>query len=117
MSKSEVERFAKDLKTKPALLSEIVALAARHGYSLSVDDAKALSDGQLDALAGAGKNQVLAEAALDEVRGGRGHSRVEILTDKALENVSGGHGGPTPVGGPGTTLPGAQGTTSKPAEG
>jgi hypothetical protein len=60
MSKSEVERFAKDLKTKPALLADIVAVAERHGHRFSADDAKALSDAQLDAVSGGGKNPVMA---------------------------------------------------------
>jgi hypothetical protein len=52
MSKSEVERFARDLKSKPALLADVVALAQRHGYRFSADDAKALSDAQLDTVSG-----------------------------------------------------------------
>ena len=71
MSKSEVERFAKDLKTKPALLADIVAVAERHGYRFSADDAKALSDAQLDAVSGGGKKPVmLAETELDKLSGG-----------------------------------------------
>jgi hypothetical protein len=72
MSKSEVERFAKDLKTKPALLADIVAVAERYGYRFSADDAKALSDVQLDAVSGGGKNPVmlLAEAELNKASGG-----------------------------------------------
>jgi hypothetical protein len=72
MSKSEVERFAKDLKTKPALLADIVAVAVRHGYRFSADDAKALSDAQLDAVSGGGRKpvMVLAEAELNKVSGG-----------------------------------------------
>src|SRR5271169_6267712 len=69
MSHAEVERFAQDLKAKPALLAEIrknehwaagVSAAARHGYDFTLDEAKAfvvarakasgkqLSDSQLD---------------------------------------------------------------------
>jgi len=72
MSESEVERFAKDLTTKPALLADIVAVAERHGYRFSADDAKALSDAQLDAVSGGGKNpvMVLAEGELNKVSGG-----------------------------------------------
>ena len=70
MSKSEVERFAKDLKTKPALLADIVAVAERHGYRFSADDAKALSDGQLDAVSGGGMKPVMAEAELNKLSGG-----------------------------------------------
>ena len=58
MSKSEVERFAKDLKTNPALLADVVALAQRHGYRFSADDAKALSDAQLETVSG-GYNPVM----------------------------------------------------------
>jgi hypothetical protein len=64
VSKSEVERFAKDLKTKPALLADIVAVAERHGYHFSADDAKALSDAQLDAVSGGGKNPVMAQSRI-----------------------------------------------------
>lgn len=72
MSKSEVERFAKDLKTNPALLADIVAVAERHGYRFSADDAKALSNAQLDAVSGGGRNPVmaLAEGELNKVSGG-----------------------------------------------
>ena len=72
MSKSEVERFAKDLKTKPALLADIVAVAERHGYRFSADDAKALSAAQLDGVSGGGRNpvMVLAEKELNNLSGG-----------------------------------------------
>ena len=72
MSKSEVERFAKDLKTKPALLADVAAVAERHGYRFSADDAKALSDAQLDAVSGGGRKPVMvvAEKELDKLSGG-----------------------------------------------
>jgi hypothetical protein len=85
MSKSEVERFAKDLKTKPALLADIVAVAERHGYRFSADDAKALSDAQLDAVSGGGKN-----AAAEKLPSG-----AELLAAADLNKVSG--GGKNPV--------------------
>jgi hypothetical protein len=34
------------------LLADVVALAQRHGYRFSADDAKALSDAQLDTVSG-----------------------------------------------------------------
>jgi hypothetical protein len=68
MSKSEVERFAKDLKTKPALLADIVAVAERHGYRFSADDAKALSDAQLDAASGGGGKVLDGTTLLAEAR-------------------------------------------------
>ena len=85
MSKCEVERFAKDLKTKPALLADIVAVAERHGYRFSADDAKALSDAQLDAVSGGGKN-----AAAERLPSG-----AELLAAAELNKVSG--GGKNPV--------------------
>ena len=86
MSKSEVERFAKDLKTKPALLADIVAVAERHGYRFSADDAKALSDAQLDAVSGGGKNpvMVLAEGELNKVSGGGKNPVMEPQTRSVL---------------------------------
>jgi hypothetical protein len=90
MSKTEIERFAKDLKTNLALLADIVALAARHGYRFTADDAKALSDGALDDLAGGDGRLVdaakaLADAALAKVSGGAGQSlpspSPEVLLD------------------------------------
>ncbi|CAN5866926.1 hypothetical protein BH11PSE3_BH11PSE3_07920 [soil metagenome] len=50
MSQSEVERVAADIKGNAALLADVgkddrmerlVAVAARHGYSFTVDEAKA----------------------------------------------------------------------------
>jgi hypothetical protein len=79
MSKSEVERFAKDLKSIPALLAEVVALAARHGYRFTAADAAALSDGQLDAIAGGYRQQVLVRS-----------DSPQPLTDRALDGASGG---------------------------
>jgi predicted ribosomally synthesized peptide with nif11-like leader len=92
MSRSEVERFSKDLKSKPDLLAKVkphatglasvVSLAAQNGYHFSVDDAKQyikanspqpLNDKQLDAIAGAGSTavntnvQVNAEALVNAV--------------------------------------------------
>jgi hypothetical protein len=83
MSKSEIDRFAKDLKTNPALLADIVALAARHGYRFTADDARALSDGALDGLAG-GHGSLegavrLADAELAKVSGGAGPPILEIM--------------------------------------
>lgn len=77
MAMSEVERFSKDLKSKPDLmakvkphatgLASVVSVAANHGYKFSLDDAKQfikakspqpLSDKQLDAIAGGGATAV-----------------------------------------------------------
>ena len=68
MSKSEVERFAKDLATKPALLTEVLAIATRHGYAITVEDAKtageSLSDAALERVAaGESAQEGLEEAA------------------------------------------------------
>ena len=71
MSMREVERFSKDLKSKPDLMAKVrpqatglaavVSVAAHHGYKFSLDDAKQfikakspqpMSDKQLDAIAG-----------------------------------------------------------------
>ena len=69
MSQSEVERFARDLETNAALrteiandgrLASIVAVATRHGYRFTVDEAadfarasgKELSDADLAGAAG-----------------------------------------------------------------
>jgi predicted ribosomally synthesized peptide with nif11-like leader len=92
MSRSEVERFSKDLKSKPDLLAKVkphatglasvVSLAAQNGYHFSLEDAKQfikanspqpLNDKQLDAIAGAGSTnvntnvEVNAEAAVNAV--------------------------------------------------
>jgi len=92
MSRSEVERFSKDLKSKPDLLAKVkphatglasvVSLAAQNGYHFSLEDAKQfikanspqpLNDKQLDAIAGAGSTnvntnvEVTAEAAVNAV--------------------------------------------------
>jgi predicted ribosomally synthesized peptide with nif11-like leader len=79
MSQSEVERFAQAVKADPALLAEAtrddrleaaVRVAAKHGYSFTLDEAKAfvkakskaagreLSDAQLDRAAGGVANCV-----------------------------------------------------------
>ena len=81
MSKSEVERFAKDLATMPALLAEVVALATRHGYAITIEDAKSLSDSQLETLAGGGRVVIDTPKAEDMTR---------LLADAALERVSAG---------------------------
>jgi hypothetical protein len=91
MSKSEVERFAKDLKTKPALLADIVAVAERHGYRFSADDAKALSDAQLDAVSGGGGKvldgtTLLAEAELNKLSGGGKNPVMEPLARSVLDS-------------------------------
>ena len=74
MSRAEVERFHRDLQTNDALLAEVkkadrelglaTEVAARHGYSFTVDEMKTyitaraqaqgkpLSDSQLDKMAG-----------------------------------------------------------------
>jgi predicted ribosomally synthesized peptide with nif11-like leader len=72
MSVSEVERFAQDLKSNPALLADakavsldsVMALASRHGYDFTLDEARdfmranaeragrRLSASQLDRVAG-----------------------------------------------------------------
>src|SRR5437868_7830149 len=77
MSQSEVERFARDLKSDGTLMSDLagspdkslaaaVSVGARRGYSFTLDDAKAfvaarakasgkeLSENDLDKVAGAG---------------------------------------------------------------
>ena len=91
MSKSEVERFAKDLKTKPALLADIVAVAERHGYRFSADDAKALSDAQLDAVSGGGGKvldgtTLLAEAELNKLSGGGKNPVMAPLARSVLDS-------------------------------
>jgi hypothetical protein len=74
MSLSEVERFARDLKSNPDLLAsvrdgrldEVIERASGHGYDFTFDEAKgfiqanaeragkALSEAQLDRVTGAG---------------------------------------------------------------
>ena len=81
MSKSEVERFARDLAIKPALLAEVVAIATRHGYAITVEDAKSLSDSQLETLAGGGRVVIGTPKTGDMTR---------LLGDAALERVSAG---------------------------
>ena len=83
MSKSEVERFARDLASKPALLAEVVAIAMRHGYGITVEDAKSLSDSQLDTLAGGLR---LAEFGSPKTT----EEVARALPDAALERVSAG---------------------------
>ena len=77
MSQFEVERFAKDVKANSALLAEttkddrmeaVVRVAARHGYSFTLEEVKAfvkakaagkdLSDADLEAAAGGVANCV-----------------------------------------------------------
>jgi hypothetical protein len=92
MSKSEIERFAKDLKTNPALLADIVALAARHGYRFTADDAKTLSDGALDGMAG-GRESLetavrLADEQLAKVSGGLGQPIPEHRAAADIEKLS-----------------------------
>jgi predicted ribosomally synthesized peptide with nif11-like leader len=77
MSQFEVERFAKDVKANSALLAEttkddrmeaVVRVAARHGYSFTLEEVKAfvkakaagkdLSDAELEAAAGGVANCV-----------------------------------------------------------
>ena len=91
MSKSEVERFAKDLKAKPALLADIVAVAERHGHRFSADDAKALSDAQLDAVSGGGGKvldgtTLLAEAELNKLSGGGKNPVMAPLARSVLDS-------------------------------
>jgi hypothetical protein len=93
MSKSEVERFAKELKAKPALLADIAALAQRHGYRFSADDAKALSDAQLDAVSGGGGKMrdgatLLAEAELNKLSGGGKNPVMEPQSRIVLDSKS-----------------------------
>ena len=108
MSKSEVERFSKDLKSKPDLmakvkpqargLASVVSLAAQNGYHFSLEDAKQyikanspqpLNDQQLDAIAGAGVTaintnvQVNAEVAVNAVTAQTGAA----VTDVAVAAV------------------------------
>ncbi|CAN5796062.1 hypothetical protein BH11PSE3_BH11PSE3_22010 [soil metagenome] len=84
MSHSELERFARDLRTDAALLAEvrkddcleaIVGVAGRHGYSFTLDEAtavstraagKQLSDGDLAAASGGS-----LESAMSAAKGGK----------------------------------------------
>ena len=83
-----------DLKTKPALLADIVAVAERHGYRFSADDAEALSDAQLDVVSGGGGKvldgttlsaKVLAETDCQKLSGGGKNPVMEPLTRSVLE--------------------------------
>lgn len=77
MNLSEVERFARDLKTDAGLLaaarklaarpaSDVVALAADHGYRFTVDDARSLIKARAEVDGGQ-----LSDEDLDAVTYGR----------------------------------------------
>ena len=74
MSQSEVERFARDLGTSASLRAEIakderlasvVAIAVRHGYSFTIEEAADFARAMAKA---SGKE--LSDAALDRASGG-----------------------------------------------
>ena len=71
MNVSEVERFARDLRTDAGLLaaarklathpaSDVVALAAGHGYRFTVEEARSFIKTKAEA-----RGEALSEAALD----------------------------------------------------
>ena len=78
MSQSELERFARDLKTNAALLADVrtkagdalsavVDIGTRHGYRFTLDDARAFVAAKAKA-----KGVQLTESDLDRVAGGGG---------------------------------------------
>jgi predicted ribosomally synthesized peptide with nif11-like leader len=73
MNTSEVERFASDLRSTPALSAEVmgksladtVGIANSHGYRFTADDARTFLKAKAKA---AGKE--LSDSALDKIAGG-----------------------------------------------
>ena len=75
MSQSEIERFAADLKSQPALSDEVkgrsladtVGIAGRRGYGFTVEEARTFLKAKAKAKA-AGKD--LSDDALDQISAG-----------------------------------------------